>query len=46
MKYNAPNRKSNWQYFWQNFVNRVLLPALWTILPLAIFALIIFFLTL
>ena len=40
------NKNSNWHYFRQNLVNRVLLPALWTIIPIAIFALVIFILSL
>lgn len=46
MKSNNPNLKSNWQYFWENFVNRVLIVALWTIIPFAIFALVILILSL
>ena len=46
MKSNNPNLKSNWQYFWENFVNRVLIVALWTIIPIAIVLLIICLLSL
>lgn len=41
MKSNNPNQKSNWQLFWENFVNRVLIVALWTIIPIAVFLLIV-----
>ena len=46
MKPNNPNHKSNWQLFWENFVNRVLIVALWTIIPIALFLLLVFLLSL
>lgn len=42
MKPNNPNYKSNWQLFWENFVNRVLIVALWIIIPIALFLLLVF----
>lgn len=46
MKSTNPYQKSNWQYFWENFVNRVLLPLFWTLVPFVIFAFVILFLSL
>ena len=38
--------KTNWQLFWENFVNRVLIVALWMLIPIALFLLIFYLVSL
>ena len=45
MKDKSTSHKSNRQYYWELFVNRLLLPLIWTLIPLAVFALVILILS-